>query len=252
MRKNNCEVIRQELDELTLGETCSAAATEHLATCAGCREFQQQQTRLREIVGSLGTVSAPADFDFRLRARLAGESSSAGFNVYWPFARRGLAVVALVIVFATGVVLVRNVVKLRTNESVAGGEQPKPAPPQQEVVPVKETPAEFSAAVPKSSPQGLTAQAVKKERFVTTGKTSRRAMATAEFSNERATVINGSEASGNSSTAAVFPIDVSLQSLRVSLDDGRGNARTVSVPAISFGSQRVGPNGNQFAPKNVW
>jgi hypothetical protein len=52
--------------------------------------------------------------------------------------------------------------------------------------------------------------------------------------------------------STVFPIDASLQSLKFSLDDGRGNARTISVPTISFGSQRVLQNANQFAPKGVW
>src|SRR6185503_19728525 len=114
MRKNICEVIRRELDELTLDETCSTAAVEHLRGCGACREFQKKQTKLRQIVGSLGTVSAPADFDFRLRARLANESSNAASTlsfVEWPLVRRSLAAVALLLVFAIGVYLVRNVSK---------------------------------------------------------------------------------------------------------------------------------------------
>ena len=41
MRKNNCEVIRRELDELMLDEACSAAALAHLKECSECREFQE-------------------------------------------------------------------------------------------------------------------------------------------------------------------------------------------------------------------
>src|SRR6185369_16112836 len=108
MRENNCEIVRRELDELMIGEACSTAATEHLRDCASCREFHEQQTKLRQIVGSLGTVEAPADFDFRLRARLAQGNGS---SVYWPFARRGLAAAAMAIVFLVGVVIVRNVMK---------------------------------------------------------------------------------------------------------------------------------------------
>jgi hypothetical protein len=52
-------------------------------------------------------------------------------------------------------------------------------------------------------------------------------------------------------TATVFPIDTSLQSVKVSLDDGRGNARTISFPTVTFGSQRVPGTGNQIAPKEV-
>jgi hypothetical protein len=52
-------------------------------------------------------------------------------------------------------------------------------------------------------------------------------------------------------TAPAFQIDASLQSVKVSLDDGRGNARTISFPTVTFGSQRVMGTGNQLAPKEV-
>jgi hypothetical protein len=38
---------------------------------------------------------------------------------------------------------------------------------------------------------------------------------------------------------SVFPIEASPQALKVSLDNGRGSSKTVSVPGVSFGSQRV-------------
>ena len=109
MRKNNCEVIRRELDELMLDEAYSASVVEHLKECLACREFHRTQTKLRQMVGSLGTVAAPPDFDFRLRARLANDASSTlAFDHLLAFARRGLAVAAVLVVFATGMVLVRN------------------------------------------------------------------------------------------------------------------------------------------------
>jgi len=56
--------------------------------------------------------------------------------------------------------------------------------------------------------------------------------------------------------SAIFQIDASasLEPFKVSLDDGRGNARTISVPTITFGSQRVVPNANQSNQKggSVW
>ena len=88
--------------------------TEHLKECLACREFHQTQTKLRQMVGSLGTVSAPADFDFRLRARLANDSGGEGLH-YWSFARRGLAVAAVLVLFVTGIVVVRNVVNQGTD-----------------------------------------------------------------------------------------------------------------------------------------
>src|SRR5690242_10806362 len=102
MKDTRCELIRRELEDLTLNEEFSAAAAEHLQTCADCREFQRQHTKLRQIVGSLGTVSAPADFDFRLRARLAADSPASSFR-YWSFAVKGLATAAILVVFGVGV-----------------------------------------------------------------------------------------------------------------------------------------------------
>jgi len=246
MRKNNCEVIRRELDELMLDERCSAAAMEHLRECAACREFHEKQMKLRQMVGGLGTVAAPPDFDFRLRARLASESSGASFHLksaYWPFARRGLAVAAVLLALATGVVIVRNIMN-RPPEVMAVKDQP--VVPQPAPKPVVESPKrvvnpqEVSAAVP-----GNSRQRIKNERPAVSK--NKRPVATVDFSSERADVINGSLAA---STA--FPIDASLQSLKFSLDDGRGNARTISVPTITFGSQRVLQGGNQFAPKRIW
>jgi hypothetical protein len=247
MRKDYCEVIRRELDELMLDEAGSSSALEHLRDCAGCREFYQKQTKLRRMVGSLGTVAAPPDFDFRLRARLANEANSATFHlqsVYWPFVRRGVAVAAALLVVATGVVVVRNI--MNRPETVAIKSQPA----------VNPAPAPITAPKPEVKPEHLvaanpqpSAERVKNERPVQTAVKPKRTITAVDFSSQRAEVINGLEAVGST---AVFPLDASLQSFKVSLDDGRGNARTISVPTISFGSQRVLKNANSFAPKDVW
>src|SRR5262245_49675921 len=151
MRKNNCEVVRRELDELLLEESWSSGATEHLRTCASCREFHEKQTKLRQIVGSLGTVEAPADFDFRLRARLANESSSAGFHLrslQWSFANKGFAVAAMMLLFVGGVVYVRTIIDkpVPTNVAVQRIEPVQPAPKPDEPKVVVHEPAPVLAS----------------------------------------------------------------------------------------------------------
>jgi len=242
MRKNNCEVVRRELDELMTGDVCSTAATAHLRDCASCREFHEQQTKLRQIVGSLGTVEAPADFDFRLRARLA---QSNGSSVYWLFARRGLAAAAMVIVFATVAILVRNVMKQPAvvDNTAQQRDVHQPAKPE-EVKPVvkEDNKPEQVIAVNENAPPVM-----RKSRQQADYR--KRALASMDFSSERAAVINGAEPV---SVSAAFPIDASLQSFKVSMDDGRGNAKTISVPTISFGSERIVQRGNQFVSKRDW
>jgi len=73
-------------------------------------------------------------------------------------------------------------------------------------------------------------------------------MATNESASTQATVIRAPEILADT----VIPVDASQQSLRVSLFDGRGNPRTISVPTVTFGSQRVVPQATSFAPKGVW
>ena len=237
MKDTRCEPVRRELEELTLNETFGGATAGHLRDCAECREFQRQQMKLRQIVGSLGTVNAPADFDFRLRARLAADSQRSSFR---SFAVKGLATAAVLVVFGVGVAVVwqRNA-------------QPGPVA---EAPRTTQTKPDEQIGITKPAPEVTPTVAVNHEpkpkverSFVVKPK---RTLTALDFSSERANVITNARPA--LSNEAVFPIDASLQSLKVSLDDGRGNARTISFPTVSFGSQRVLTTANQFAPKGVW
>lgn len=253
MRKNNCETVRRELDELMLDDACSSSVLDHLQRCSDCREFQETQTKLRQIVGSLGTVSAPADFDFRLRARLANDSNNAALHLksaYWSFAQRGFAAAAVLLFIVTGAVLVKNVVNQRsvvettaTTDNPANHQQPpatgQGTQPREEV-----KPTEVVSSIPASSPQRI-----KNEGPSRAGLKHRPTIVAVDLGSERAEVLNATELVGSSEA---FAIDASQESFKISLDDGRGNARTISLPTIRFGSQRMLPNGNQFAAKGVW
>ena len=241
MKDTRCEPVRRELEELTLNEAFSDATAEHVRGCAECREFQRQQTRLRQIVGSLGTVNAPADFDFRLRARLAADSQRSSFR---SFAVKGFATAAVLVVFGVGVAVVwQRSAQHRQVAEVTQTTQPKPDQAKATVRP----------AAPTVTPTGTSAVAVNNEpkrrverSFVVKLK---RPLSVIDTSSTQAPHYGNVQAAMNE---PVFPIEASLQPLKVSLDDGRGNARTISFPTVSFGSQRVLTNGNQFAPKGVW
>ena len=246
MRDTKCETVRRELEELMLGDDCSMSAMQHLQECGDCREFHQKQTKLRQIVGGLGMVEAPADFDFRLRARLAHESSSAGFHLramQWSFATKSFAAATLVLLFVGGVVYVRTIVNQEANLELVNlrtSEPPQPAarPAERQVVVPEQTHVVASDNGPR--------QVNRSEKRVAARKAP---LAAVDFGSERPTVISNSQMH-----SPIFPIDASVQSLRFSFDDGRGNARTISVPTITFGSQRVLPAPAQLAQKRdtVW
>jgi hypothetical protein len=256
MMKTNCKTIRRELDEMNLGEESSPSVMLHLQQCVECQEFHQSRTKLRHLVGSLETVEAPADFDFRLRARLAGEKAgSAQGRVFanWSPGFRALAAVVIVLIVAVVLFVSQrrsqppSVAKVRVEEPT---KTRAVSPKQSEVL----APSNTASVRPNT---GSSAQQESKAPITKTlsGIRGKRQMATTDFSSVNATVLRreGSVALVGSTT--VFPIDAANQSLRVSLDDGSGNWRTISLPTVSFGSQRVVSSGsvsNQLAAKGIW
>jgi hypothetical protein len=157
----------------------------------------------------------------------------------------------VLLVFATGAFLVRTVMLQRTGSGERAKQQAfvqpneAPKPPVVETTSTPETPKQDSVAVSNVPPQKYNADRPKQVAIKIP-----RQMATVDSSFTGAEVIKGNEPLASS---AAIPIDASsLQSFRVLVDDGRGNAKTISVPTISFGSQRLMQNANQFAPKRVW
>lgn len=255
MSKSKCQTIQLELDELMIGESCPANVLSHLNECSDCREFNEKQTKLRQIVGSLGTVSAPPDFDFRLRSRLARENGVGSYanRTGWLFGQRTAAAMLMLLLLVGAAFGVRYFINRGSDVVISKKADPATPQPTQTREPIQESsptqPAEVVTAgsnpqianVPVNVERPRTERTVKRD--------SKRPLSTVEYSGSTAPVVGRDRIPA---TEATFPIDASQQSLKVSLFDSKGNARTVSVPAVSFGSQRAVPNGNQLAPKGIW
>jgi len=251
MTQANCKEIRRELDELMLDDDYGVRVSTHLRECSECRDFEEKHIKLRQIVGSLGTVAAPADFDFKLRARLANENrtSSFHFSSLFGFGQRTAAIATALVLLVAAIVFAGywGTKKTRT-ETIAGtpvsaphDTPPSPLPKPSEVV----TPKQEAVA-------GIPAQHVTSTDGRTNNNKSRiktRQLASTEFSSQVAPRITPDS---STETEQVFPIDASQQSLRVSLFDKKGNPKTISLPPVSFGSQRVVPTVTSYAPKGVW
>lgn len=120
---------------MNAGERLNADTERHLRACESCAKFYAERDALRALVGGLERVDAPADFDFRLRARMAAEnvSQSSPRRAAWRFAP-GLVSVAIAALFALTLVALRvyqtdaPVADTAQTAPLAGAQTPSHAP----------------------------------------------------------------------------------------------------------------------------
>ena len=250
MRNMNCQNIRREIEEAEPGELPSAAVNDHLMTCVNCEKLFRQQRKLQELVGNLGTVAAPGDFDFRLRARLAREKRG-GARPFaltsFSFGLRSVAVAMILVLVGATLVFM----SLRTRPNNAGSDGV--AKNQSEVSPTSPVDPKDSVkdGVTKAVESGGVQSNVAGVKPADQPRTNRNGirpqlaslrgsdrLATRDLSSTSATVLRPDQGAG-AYPSSPFSINASYQSLKVSLDDGRGSSRTISLPTVSFGSQQA-------------
>ena len=245
MRTINCQNVRREVDETAPSDLLSAFARRHMSACRECRAFSGEHQKLQEILSGLGTIEAPGDFDFRLRARLAGEKAgSSHFPLSFAnlsFGFRAAAVATLLVLF--GSVVFINL-KSSGNDSLISNN----ATPSDKVEKVTPQPSTVAPTVQELAPDNATSgvasnngDGVQKRRSAPRNGSSATAlnnsrMGTRDMGSTPARVVKASELNAR---LADFPIEASPQPMKVSLDNGRGSSRTISLPPVSFGSQRV-------------
>ena len=249
MNAKECRATRREIDESELNQRLSDQAQAHVAVCTSCRYFCAERTSLRELVGSLEPVTAPGDFETRLRARINSEQGRARQPFVFRFVTStpALAAAALVVMLATSLIWL-----IQRNSS--------PTPPLAAKPPA-------SPSVP-SAPSNVGSKLPDESTDVSKGTKGPVSTATAtgnvekpgsQDRNSRSAVAgNRSRPAGPTATdygvsAAKSikqieprPGEVSLSAPRnpmvVSMQDGRGATREISLPPVSFGSQRLVDN----------
>jgi hypothetical protein len=277
MRRMNCRSVRRELEEMAPGEVLSSVAGDHIKNCVECGTFREKHLKLQKLVSSLGTVEAPGDFDFRLRARLADEKRGSA----WPFAMRNLSVGFRSTALVTVLLLIGSALlflSLRTsvdNPQLSG--ETKLAPSQKEATASaqagndgQQSSGTKVASGPNTTQPDVTSAKLNSFESPTQRRTAGHRLRpeqvatihegirdgerqrTRDLSSTQAAVFRPTDQLAQTGTSPVFPIDASYQSLKLSFDDGRGSARTISLPKVSFGSQRVLAQGASSSPRGSW
>jgi hypothetical protein len=249
MRNINCRNVRREIEETATGDVLSSPANDHVTNCVACETLSREHAKLQQIVSSLGTVEAPGDFDFRLRARLVGEKpgsarSFAPFGIGgFSFGLRSAAVAVMLMLVAAAFVLVSFRAKsdnpLSASESrTAPTEIVKTDASGVTSTPIRERPKVAVAGVKSanlSASPGNRQGGSRQTGLASLGQNNR--VVALDLASTQARVLKRDQLVEGFPTTA-FPIDASYQSLKVSVDNGRGSSRTISLPTVSFGSKQ--------------
>jgi hypothetical protein len=264
MRSMNCHDIRRKIEETELDQFPGDEAAAHLNACESCREFQKERAALRQLVGSLGMVSAPADFDFRLRARLAATNGarSRRRSLFGFLPAPGMPAIALAASFA--LLVAAAVVFKQVRPSAPHGAQgnaqlasapvapSSTSPSSKAVASAQGTPAEnmdqarntlSTVKATDNGPKNSTFEAKTRNRSNRILKPGDERILTAasnalavgpknnsqEFSSRPAPVIS----------LVAVQVPAANQPMKVSLEDRRGTTRTVSLQPVTFGSQEL-------------
>jgi len=258
MHTHDCKAIRREIDEANLDDHLTLEINEHLRRCDACRRFHDDRRTLRGLMAGLETVGAPADFDFRLRARLAREKPSNGFGRLLLTARP-IAALALVVLIAAVAVVVKNRLSLVRNQPMVSGTVVKErstnsnllltATPLEIAPPDKNNSAADVATGNVPSKPAPTAQRnVGSGRNIVTQRMTNPLARSGQRVRTRDSAGTGAIAITPDSPGALVVVPVDQRTFTVSIDNGRGGARTISLPPVSFGSQRLLAREASFMP----
>ncbi len=276
----NCQTCRIEIEELETSERLSDDARAHLSVCALCRAFHDERQSLKRLIGGLGAVNAPPDFDFRLRARISAAKTAGNHRSSWRSFLASAPAIGLAASFALLVagVLIYNQTKsnspITENTVAASDKLPEQQPIQVGVNP--NTTINTSVATPRTSDitgkgdSGSVAVAAETPRSRKSGNNRNVARREASqpgandapvFSNDTAVrsapqIVPGGAAPFNAGMNPVIelPVRSASQPMRIFVDDKSGAKRMLTLEPVVFGSQDLmGRNTSRaVASQGIW
>ncbi len=270
----NCRECRAEIEVGGRTEDLSARAAAHLATCAACRTVQTKQASLRSLLGTLEPVGAPADFEFRLRARIAAQQRPAARFALPRFTSRWAALAAACLVLALGATLRWHAPQPITGSEIAITQRSTTVAPTSADQVKQIEPAEtVAASVVRANTTTLADSAnttahtrrsvLPVVHSMAAGLPARKSVDGEIGVNElgvRGATIVTETAALNPATLQPIPVSVgaSAKPLKVFFKDTQGAERMISVAPVSFGSRdMLGARGpvarvNTAVDQGVW
>lgn len=262
----NCKSFRREFEET---EALSPEAHAHTQECSACRTFQSEQLSLNRLVRSLGTVNAPPDFDFRLRARIkAAESSkqAPGRLRFAPGLKAISVAASFALLFAAAIVFKQTQsgqtgapVVAQSRAFSSGNEESSPktfdaslkereadlvadaSESTQALITENEADAQQAGVMTQSRGRAERVAQAKQARNATPAKTNQSPVISNDITfggnPPIVTPLQSSPTKDAGDTEAAALLRVSSQPLRVLLHDREGATRSVALERVVFGSQ---------------
>jgi len=233
MNGTDCRAVRREIDESELGQRLSAQVQSHVGSCAACAEFRSQRSRLRELVGGLAPVTAPADFDIRLRARIARDNAARSHRpsiFRFIMSTPGIAVAALAVMMVVGLVWFSQRTPVQTSNTATTNpvKETQVTPVTPAVGPINQTDkqTDLRAAAPiEKRPNGG-------RQYPRT--TDNNAPRSSDFNSSAAESVRLSQ-----DRAGEVSLSAPVNPMVVTVRDERGGSHKIFLPPVSFGSQRL-------------
>jgi hypothetical protein len=237
----DCESIRTRIEESPALAELSGELRAHAETCAACGESLRARASLDGLLRGLQRVEAPADFEFRLRARVNARKGGRGRTFFALLVTApGYATVAAAILFTviSATIYLRRqhtrapaVAPKSVAESANHGIKAQPQDTSATVSPPIVSNARMSEVASATGPSRANGErrrsVAQKAREAARADAGARRLASNSFSDYSAPVISR------------IPVSASAEPLRVVLRDESGAARVVSMRSVSFGSQQL-------------
>ena len=249
---SECKVFRREIEGAADGGALSADASAHAAVCRACGDELRVRGSLRALVGGLGKVDAPADFEFRLRARMSAAKIDRGHGRFsgarWLYGFAPVAVAAcFVVVSATLYFRQSPRPQTATESAVVSPTRNAESDRASSINNIQSRPAESAVAV-ETVARVNQPRVASNRTYKPVQKLNARAVQAREVASKgegRADVEPGTL---ESSVTGAQVIRLSPEPLRVIVRDERGAERVVPMRSVSFGSQDFLSRGTAAKP----
>lgn len=242
---SECKAYRREIEAAADGVGVSAGARTHVAVCRACGEELRERASLRALVGSLGKVEAPADFEFRLRARMAASKAEGRGGRFggtrWLYGFAPVAVAACFVVVSATLYFKQAARTAPPAAPVIASEPVRSAEPDRALSANAQNqdaaPVTVGDVAKVNSTDAVAPRSHRPAHKVFARSTQAREVASRGES--RTEVAPRTLVSSVTGAQVLRPISVkaSAEPLRVIVRDERGAERVVPMRGVSFGSQ---------------